>query len=172
MQPSGFLFRGWMLVGLVERGKTGLPKYIEQVKKLLHLELGYIAMKKPRKINKKTWDVFLIIFIMILSWYPKLGVAYYTLCGIYTHAFLGCFVFFSALKSRFVNAKWMWYYAKLFGCQGCFHTPKKLTWNLQITHLERNMIGTKPPWLCSMLVCFLGCFLSKWAEIFKKKDPV
>jgi len=67
MQPSGFLFRGWMLVGLVERGKTGLPKYIEQVKKLLHLELGYIAMKKPRKINKKTWDVFLIIFIMILS---------------------------------------------------------------------------------------------------------
>ena len=32
--------------------------------------------------------------IMFLSWYPKLGVAYTTLCGIYTHAILGCFVFF------------------------------------------------------------------------------
>ena len=25
-------------------------------------------------------------------------------------------------------------------------------WNLQITHSERKMIWTKPPWLCSMLI--------------------
>ena len=30
--------------------------------------------------------------------------------------------------------------------------PGRLTWNLQITHLERKMIWTKPPWLCSMLI--------------------
>lgn len=58
MQPSGFLFRGWMLVGwlvgLLERGKKLASEvYIEQVKKLIHLELGYIAIKKPRKLNKK-----------------------------------------------------------------------------------------------------------------------
>ena len=32
-------------------------------------------------------------------------------------------------------------------------TPWKINgWNLQITHLERKMIWTKPPWLCSMLI--------------------
>ena len=30
--------------------------------------------------------------------------------------------------------------------------PGRLTWNLQITHLERKIIWTKPPWLCSMLI--------------------
>ena len=30
--------------------------------------------------------------------------------------------------------------------------PGRLTWNLQITHLERKMIWTKPPLLCSMLI--------------------
>ena len=27
--------------------------------------------------------------------------------------------------------------------------PGRLTWNLRITHFERKMIWTKPPWLCS-----------------------
>ena len=30
--------------------------------------------------------------------------------------------------------------------------PGRLTWNLQITHLERKMIWTKHSWLCSMLI--------------------
>ena len=35
----------------------------------------------------------------------------------------------------------------------CFQTSLKMNgWNLQITHLERNMIETNPPWLCSMLI--------------------
>ena len=39
------------------------------------------------------------------------------------------------------------------------NTPWKINgWKLQITHLERKMIWTKPPWLCSMLI-FRGVFL-------------
>ena len=30
--------------------------------------------------------------------------------------------------------------------------PGRLNRNLQITHFQRKMIGTKPPWLCSMLI--------------------
>ena len=30
-----------------------------------------------------------------------------------------------------------------------FIHPGRLTWNLQITHLERKIIWTKPPWLCA-----------------------
>ena len=30
--------------------------------------------------------------------------------------------------------------------------PGRLTWNLQITHLERKMIWTNPPWLWPMLI--------------------
>ena len=37
-------------------------------------------------------------------------------------------------------------------------TPLKINgWNLQITNLEKKMIGTKPPWLCSMLI-FRGIY--------------
>ena len=39
-------------------------------------------------------------------------------------------------------------------------TPWKMNgWNLQITHLERKMIWTKHPWLCSMLI-----FRCKWVN--------
>ena len=39
------------------------------------------------------------------------------------------------------------------------HThPGRVTWNLQITHLERTMIKTKPPCLSSMLI-FRGVWL-------------
>ena len=43
-------------------------------------------------------------------------------------------------------------------CQAAFKKktihlhPGRLTWNLQITHLERKMIWTKPPWLWSILI--------------------
>ena len=40
--------------------------------------------------------------------------------------------------------------------------PGRLTWNLQITHLERKMIF-KPPWLCSMLI-FRGVTHPKYLE--------
>ena len=36
--------------------------------------------------------------------------------------------------------------------------PGRLRWNLQITHLKRKMIWTKPPWLCSM-INLQGCQL-------------
>ena len=51
--------------------------------------------------------------------------------------------------------------------------PGRLTWNLEINHLERKMIWTKPPWLCSMLIfqgvknvtktpwCFVGWEVEK-----------
>ena len=72
--------------------------------------------------------------------------------------------------------------------------PGRLTWNLQITHLERKMIWTKPPSLCSMLffrgvrpckqVCYAGwCWIwvlralwRRWgstlrAQVFRCRSP-
>ena len=69
---------GWLVGWFAWAGKKLTSEvYIEQVKKLLHLELGYLALKNPRKLNKKKHGMFFDHFcIMILSWYPKLGVAY------------------------------------------------------------------------------------------------
>ena len=42
----------------------------------------------------------------------------------------------------------------------------RLIWNLEITHLERKMIWTKPPWLCSILI-FSGAKFKKFCGIYK-----
>ena len=58
-------------------------------------------------------------------------------------------------------------------------TPWKINgWNLQITHLERKMIWTKPPLLCSMLI-FRGVIsysprswtCRPWKMVGKENDP-
>ena len=43
--------------------------------------------------------------------------------------------------------------------------PGRLTWNIHITHLERKIIWTKPPWLCSMLI-FQGVSGVLWPFLF------
>ena len=40
--------------------------------------------------------------------------------------------------------------------------PGKLTWNLQITHFERKMIWTKPPWGHVPAVNLPGCISITW----------
>ena len=56
----------------------------------------------------------------------------------------------SHLSGHFAQKSVWWSWSEILTHQ---NTPWKINrWNLQITHLERKMISTKPPWLWSMLI--------------------
>ena len=49
------------------------------------------------------------------------------------------------------------FFLRVVKLRGCTVHPGRLTWNLQITHLERKMVWTKPPWGHVPAVNLPGC---------------